>query len=536
MVIDTRSAPEFPHDCQRELYNIRREFALMVKFPYDAEYEQQYVGAMTAERASEALARTTGELKAYKRRISKNQNRKSKGKATEIVVEPMNRRATRSGPTNPGDGDVSEDTPANESATDENPEHTDGETDNESANENDSDSPSSSSSSESDSDDGDDPRRHTSKKDKQTVRGRTPRIDIKGRTTKKLFKMDPPEKYSGEKTDERTYEAVHQFLSQLSRYFRLATHIDMDADITEYVLGFLKGFAYRWFEALDKGNQAFRWQEFESAFRTKFIPREHVQMALTKYLAIKQNGRSVSEFMVERESLENTLGDVISSKLKETSFRKNLDLWLREKLVTFRDLSYEQYKLKAEATDQDMREQKLGPYSMKRSDTSMKPSSSRGNSSRSAKPNEKPKPDTKRDEPSKNQMRKEGLCFTCKKQGHMARDCPQNENKPETNSIRIAANADAKTKVAQYSKRDGRSYSDVVSNKLQSKVYVPTIAIPEEPHASPKPPPMMTTIVINGVPAKTLIDTGSSDDFVGTHFVTTNRVSVQKHENPLSIQ
>ena len=32
-----------------------------------------------------------------------------------------------------------------------------------------------------------------------------------------------------------------------------------------------------------------------------------------------------------------------------------------------------------------------------------------------------------------------------------------------------------------------------------------------------KPPPMMTTIQINGVPAKSLIDTGLSGDFIKSH-------------------
>ena len=43
-------------------------------------------------------------------------------------------------------------------------------------------------------------------------------------------------------------------------------------------------------------------------------------------------------------------------------------------------------------------------------------------------------------------------------------------------------------------------------------------------------------IPINGVLSKTLFDTGESEDFVGTHFVTTNRLSTRRYENPLSIQ
>jgi len=51
MVIDTRSTPDFPHDSQKELFSIRKEFALMAKFPYDPGYEQMYIGMMTGERA-----------------------------------------------------------------------------------------------------------------------------------------------------------------------------------------------------------------------------------------------------------------------------------------------------------------------------------------------------------------------------------------------------------------------------------------------------------------------------------------------------
>jgi hypothetical protein len=262
--------------------------------------------------------------------------------------------------------------------------------------------------------------------------------------------MDPPAKYSGDKEKDWTYDAVHQFLSQLSRYLRLATNVDMDADIAEYVFGFLEGFAFRWFDALDKGTDAFRWKDFETAFRTKFIPREHVELSIKKYLAIKQNKWSVVEFIVEREALENTLGKDLSERLKETSFRDNLDKWLQEKLMTFEDLPFEQYKRKAESMDRGMRARKLGPYSEKTNTevSKSKPntiakSTSKGNVKTTTKPGDK-KPndqkskvnntDEKRNEPSKNQMRKEGLCFTYKKEGHIARDCPENQ-KIENNSI-----------------------------------------------------------------------------------------------------
>src|SRR5216117_2500978 len=362
---------------------------------------------MTAERASEVLAKTTEELEAYKKKTSK----KSKGKVTTTTATKTAAGTSKRNPTKTGKSGALGGTPADELATDEDPEQNENEneTDAESVNE-----PFDSSSSSSSDDD--DPRLRTSRKDKRAVRGRTPRIDTR-KTTKKLFKMDPPAKYSGEKDKDRTYNAVHQFLSQLSRYLRLATNVDMDDDIVEYVLGFLDGFAYRWFEALDKGDTPFRWKEFEATFHSKFIPHEHIQLSMKKYLAIKQNGRSVSEFIVERESLENTLGNAIPDVLKDTSFRENIDVWLIKKLVTFHDLPYEEYKRKAESTDQDMRERKLGPYSMKRAreEASTKPTSRNTTNKAETKSSDKksneqkPKMNTK-DGPSKNQMRKDGLC------------------------------------------------------------------------------------------------------------------------------
>jgi hypothetical protein len=47
---------------------------------------------------------------------------------------------------------------------------------------------------------------------------------------------------------------------------------------------------------------------------------------------------------------------------------------------------------------------------------------------------------------------------------------------------------------------------------------------------------MSGTLEVNGVKAKVLIDSGSSNDFIGTHFATINRLSVKNREAPLPIQ
>ena len=88
--------------------------------------------------------------------------------------------------------------------------------------------------------------------------------------------MDPLAMYLGEEDKDRTYDVVHQFLSLLLCYLRLATNVNIDKDIVEYTLGSLDSFVYHWFEALDKGENHFQWKEFETVFRTKFIPHDHI--------------------------------------------------------------------------------------------------------------------------------------------------------------------------------------------------------------------------------------------------------------------
>jgi hypothetical protein len=161
----------------------------------------------------------------------------------------------------------------------------------------------------------------------------------------------------------------------------------------------------------------------------------------------------------------------------------------------------------------------------------------------------------KKPQMSKKGMREKGVCFNCHEQGQVDRDCPhprkdgqKSDSKlntaPESNSIRIQA-PDGKGKRNLYhQKRDSRSYSNVVSGQSpHPSPNIPAIGLKEpatsstsESSAKPKPKPMFAKLSINGVTAKSLIDTGSSDDFIGTHFATINRLSVRNRETPVPIQ
>src|SRR5271154_102033 len=423
----TRSTPEYPYEAQTEIWNIRSKHNRLAEIPIVEDFEENYIRSLSSEEATEMLAVAETAYENFEKKQAKKKKKKEKqvASSSEAVDTSENGSAL-----DPEHGSASDPESEHRSGAEtpkgtiivltEEPikEPTDTSTKDK--------HPSEPSDSSSDSSgDEDDPRGRTSERDKRAVRGTTPRIKEHGSgKSTKLFKMEPPKKYSGDKDNERTYDAVQLFLSQLSRYFRLATNVDMRKDISEYIPSFLDGFAYRWFAALDKGTEPFKWRHFEKTFRKKFIPREHIQQAINRYLTIKQGGRSVGEYIVDKEDLENTLGNLIQQPLKETSFRSGLDEWFRDELIAFRELPFEQYKTKAEMIDQDARERKVGPYKPKPMAQASKPTkttyraNSKEETSKPTKASEKPKKEL-----SRNELRKEGRCFNCFEKGHLSSDC-----------------------------------------------------------------------------------------------------------------
>lgn len=264
--------------------------------------------------------------------------------------------------------------------------------------------------------------------------------------------------------------------------------------------------------------------------------------------------------------MKNSLGDDIPFSLIVMTFRKGLDDWLHGKLDVFQDLPFQQYKDKAEFLDLDVHERGVGPYAPKREQDG-KPSNSKSGTcptqksgSNSPKSSGKPAASTLsaqlKPKPSKDQLRKEGKCYKCHEKGHLTKECPKKKEKDgeklEISAISLAMARNDYSIKPRHPKRpttissrtDERSYREVVLGKPKSTepqaLYVPTIAVasengePEEAEA--KPPPMVGEILINGVPIKMLFDTGSSDDFLRTHFANVNRVSVQKHQMPVTVQ
>jgi hypothetical protein len=119
---------------------------------------------------------------------------------------------------------------------------------------------------------------------------------------------------------------------------------------------------------------------------------------------------------------------------------------------------------------------------------------------------------------SREEMKKEGICFTCGEKGHIVKECPKKEKDeptPESNSIRISMDS--------------------------GKTNIPVIPMINIINGDVRPPTMFEYIKINDVRSNTLFNTDGSYDCVGTHFTAThftatNKISTKPYEIPFSIR
>jgi hypothetical protein len=152
-------------------------------------------------------------------------------------------------------------------------------------------------------------------------------------------------------------------------------------------------------------------------------------------------------------------------------------------MEAYRVLPFNNYKKMAEAIDRDMQERKTGPYrpgggkTVGGSSSRRTPSAPQTQSGESSKATEKGK---NLNRPSRDEARKQGLCYTSGEQGHLTRDCPNKQKKPEANSIRIASPPPVVPDYRQ-SRVNGRTYSSVVTGKapMSNAPKVPTISVKE---------------------------------------------------------
>jgi hypothetical protein len=102
MVMGTRNAPTFPHDVQKQLWDIRRESTVLSGFKFKEELEERLIQSLSVEEATAAVAEAEKELEAWKA----SQRKKGKKPAKPTSDEPVGGGEGTSGG---GDKDQTED-------------------------------------------------------------------------------------------------------------------------------------------------------------------------------------------------------------------------------------------------------------------------------------------------------------------------------------------------------------------------------------------------------------------------------------------
>src|SRR5436190_14299988 len=133
------------------------------------------------------------------------------------------------------------------------------------------------------------------------------------------------------------------------------------------------------------------------------------------------------------------LRKVAVDEIREGSFRKGLNRYMRDNMVAFRGLPYEEYKAKAEDVDQDAKERKVGHYTVKLTPSPGSKTNDKSNDKLNKNPPKAGK-SSKKPQLSRDEMMKQGICFGCGEKGHISKKCPNKKDQPtpETNSIRIS--------------------------------------------------------------------------------------------------
>ena len=191
MVIGTLNQPPLPFDVQKQLWGIRREYAKLAGFKFTDELEERFMATLSADEATKEVAEAEAHLAAFKDAEAKKR-RKNEGRK-HAQPSSDDERAHSAGDENRTDNPDPE--PKGDDAKPLGSEPSDDSFDDSNA-------------------DGHE-RKRTSRGDRARVRSHKPRIETGG-GSKELFKMTRLEKYSGEKDNDRAYEAVQLFPSQLS--------------------------------------------------------------------------------------------------------------------------------------------------------------------------------------------------------------------------------------------------------------------------------------------------------------------------------
>lgn len=165
-----------------------------------------------------------------------------------------------------------------------------------------------------------------------------------------------------------------------------------------------------WWKAIETATPEYQvtWNQFKTRFCDKFIPAAHKSELFRKFLELKKNGRAVSEYIAEFDTLSKYGWSLIDSvEKKNEKFITGLDGYLGERLIHHIDETFESIVGKALRSE--------GLYPKSKTDVAIasteEPKPHAGGEGKNNSHNKRKQNPTKDGQNKKN--KKDGECFSC---------------------------------------------------------------------------------------------------------------------------
>ncbi|XXG82454.1 hypothetical protein AAC387_Pa10g0401 [Persea americana] len=344
------------------------------------------------------------------------------------------------------------------------------------------------------------------------------------------FKKIGPLPFSGT-TDP---EAAEKWIKQVNKTF-LAMNCpeDQKLPLTAFIL---QGEAEHWYEALVTGyrtaRQALTWAEFEREFDDKFIPKHVWDRKKREFQNLQQGSMTVAQYDMKWTQLSRYAPTLISTEEdKITRFIEGLRPGLRREVEmaekpTLAETIRFAYKSEESATrDQRAREaSRVGPTS------SSRPPALQQQQAKRLKSNV-PTPVSvpicaycNRRHPMGQCRFKSGACFNCGDMGHKVAECPRPDRRkhqiisaqPQVQQKSLATQQKPPTARPQQAGNKPRNYSGGAQiPRMPAQAYAITDQDPEATNEV-----VEGTLLIEGLSARVLFDSGSTLSFVTPHFAS----------------
>jgi hypothetical protein len=207
--------------------------------------------------------------------------------------------------------------------------------------------------------------------------------------------------FAGDRNNEL---AVFDFLTQIKE--KCAAHDISQDDLLRHVKLLLRGEALVWYRMVE--SRVSSWTELCEPLKEEFLPIGYSETARDKLLNYRQTeGQTIGMFLAHFEQLEGYLPQPLAFADKLTAIRRNILPYYQDRLWDKRVNSLDElYRL--------CRELDATKFNIDRHITTQTVNSRSRGASEQGKANPKNEP----------QINRGPRCFRCRKQGHLAKNCP----------------------------------------------------------------------------------------------------------------